>query len=65
MTAAFSRDMGSFGRSSLAHYAISAELVKMLSGVTPSEIGILSSIILGSQMVSQSLILNGAEKAGM
>jgi hypothetical protein len=58
-------DIGSFGKSSLAQAAISALLVRILMGVIPSVIGILSSIILGYQICYQSRSLNGASKAGI
>lgn len=65
MTAAFSKDIGSLGRSSLAHWATSAELVRISKGTTPSVIGIFNSAILGCHMSFHSLRRNGAEKAGM
>jgi len=65
ITAAFYKDIGSFGRFSLDQDAISDYVVSTSNGYIPSVIGISNSTILGIQVSFQSFNLKGAEKAGI
>ncbi len=65
MMAAFSIDIVSAGRPSLHHLAFFDSVVRILSGVTPSVIGICLAMISGSQVDSHRLSLNLDVKAPM
>lgn len=65
MTAAFSKDIGSEGKFSFFHLAISLSVVSTFRGSIPSVRGIFFSEMSGNHLFFQRSSLSLAEKAPM